>query len=223
MTMDRTALIQAFHFRHACKRFDPERKIAAEDFDTLMEVARLSPSSFGFEPWRFLVLQDAGLREALRAVTWGGQGQLPSASHVVAILARRDMRWDGEYLGRHMREVKGLDEAAVAARRDRIRGFQQNDFRLLDHHDGLFEWSCRQTYIALANMMTAAALLGIDSCPMEGFNRREAEAVLARHGLIDRKVWGLSVLVAFGYRVYPAPAKTRWPREALVQWVGPGG
>jgi nitroreductase len=72
-------------------------------------------------------------------------------------------------------------------------------------------------------MMTAAALLGIDSCPMEGFNRREAEAVLARHGLIDRKVWGLSVLVAFGYRVDPAPAKTRWPREALVQWVGPGG
>ncbi len=217
--LDPASLLEAFHSRHACKRFDPGRAIPAEDFDTILEAGRLSPSSFGFEPWRFLVLQRPELRQALAEAAWGARNQFPGASHVVAILARKDLRWDGAYLGRHMREVKGLDEAAIAARRERIRSFQQQDFRLFDCPEGLFDWACRQTYIALANMMTAAALLGIVSCPIEGFNRREAERILAQHGLLDRQVFGLSVLVAFGYRVQPPPAKTRWPREAVVQWV----
>ncbi len=213
-------LLDAFHFRHACKEFDPQRRIPAEQFDAILEAGRLSPSSFGFEPWRFLVLQDVSLRQALMEVAWGARTQLPGASHVLAVLARKDLRWDSAYLGEHMRQVKGLDEAAIAARRERIRNFQQQDFRLLDHPEGLFDWACRQTYIALANMMTAAALLGIDSCPIEGFHRRDTERLLAQHGLLDRQVWGLSVLAAFGYRVKAAPPKTRWPKEAVVQWVG---
>lgn len=218
--IERAALIEAFHFRHACKQFDPERMIAPEDFDAILEAGRLSPSSFGFEPWCFLVIQDRTLRQALADVAWGARTQFPSASHVVAILARKDLRWDGAYLGEHMREVKGLDEATIAARREKIRSFQQHDFRLFDCPEGLFDWACRQTYLALANMMTAAALLGIDSCPIEGFNRRDAEAQLAQRDLLDRRVWGLSVLVAFGYRAQPAPAKARWPLSRVVQWVG---
>lgn len=218
--LDRKSLIEAFLFRHACKQFDPERVIPAEDFDAILEAGRLSPSSFGFEPWRFLVIQNKALRLSLAEVAWGARTQFPTASHVVAILARKDLRWDGDYLGEHMREVKGLDAAAVAARREKVRAFQQHDFRLFDCPEGLFDWACRQTYIVLANMMTAAALLGIDSCPIEGFNRRDAEAVLARHDLLDRRVWGLSVLVAFGYRSQPAPTKTRWPASRVVQWVG---
>lgn len=218
--LDRERLIEAFHFRHACKQFDPERVIPAEDFAAILEAGRLSPSSFGFEPWCFLVIQDRALRQALADVAWGARTQFPSASHVLAILARKDLRWDGAYLGEHMREVKGLDEAAIGARREKIRAFQQHDFRLFDCPEGLFDWACRQTYIALANMMTAAALLGIDSCPIEGFNRRDAEAVLAQHDLLDRRVWGLSVLAAFGYRSQAAPSKTRWPASRVVRWVG---
>ncbi|MCS6786197.1 MAG: NAD(P)H-dependent oxidoreductase [Thiobacillaceae bacterium] len=217
--LDPATLIKAFHFRHACKQFDPERVIPAEDFAAILEAGRLSPSSFGFEPWRFLVIQDRALREALAEVSWGARTQFPSASHVVAILARKDLRWDSAYLGEHMREVKGLDEAAIGARRERIRAFQQHDFRLFDCPEGLFDWACRQTYIALANMMTAAALLGIDSCPCEGFNRRDAEGVLAARDLLDRRVWGLAVMVSFGYRLAPAPAKTRWPSERVIHWI----
>lgn len=220
MPIDRETLLSAFWFRHACKRFDPDRKIAAEDFAAILEAGRLSPSSFGFEPWCFLVVQDPAVRAALRAVCWGGQGQLPTASHVVAILARKEMRWDSDYLVRHMREVKGLDEAAIAARQERIRRFQAHDFRLLTHPEGLFEWSCRQCYIALANMMTAAALLGIDSCPIEGFERQGAEAVLSDGGWLEPHTWGLAVLVAFGYRVDLPPEKRRWPPEEVVRWIG---
>lgn len=218
--MDQEALLAALHSRHACKSFDPARKIEAADFDLILEAGRLSPSSFGFEPWRFLVIQDPALRQALVQTAWGARTQFPTASHVVAILARQDLRWDSAYLGEHMRSIKGLDEAAIAERRERIRSFQQHDFGLLGRPEALFEWACRQTYLALANMMTIAALLGIDSCPCEGFNRRDAEAVLARHGLLEQPVWGLAVMVSFGYRVKDPPAKTRWPRERVVQWVG---
>ena len=87
------AILDAFNFRHACKTFDPARKIAEADFRFILETGRLSPSSFGYEPWRFLVIQDMALREKLLGVTWGGKGQFPTASHVVAILARgEDMR-----------------------------------------------------------------------------------------------------------------------------------
>ena len=217
----RETVLEALAFRHACKRFDPQRQIAEEDFATILEAGRLSPSSFGFEPWQFLVVQDGWLREALRSVAWGAQGQFPTASHVVVILARRDVRWDSGYLAEHMREVKGLDEEALMARRERVRVFQERDFHLLDHPQGLFEWSCRQCYIALANMMTAAALLGIDSCPIEGFARDEVEAILAREGWLDTAQWGVAVMVAFGYRVEAPPPKTRWPKERVVVWVGP--
>ncbi len=217
--VDRETLFAAWNFRHACKRFDPDRRIPADDFAAILEAGRLAPSSFGFEPWRFLVVQSRRLRQALLPLSWGAQGQLPTASHVLVFLARRDMRWDSDYLLRHMREVKRLDEAAIAARRERVRRFQEHDFRLLDHPDGVFEWACRQVYIALANMMMAAALLEIDSCPIEGFQRAEVEALLAREGLLDPALWGVAVMAAFGYRVDPVPAKTRWPHEEVVVWV----
>ncbi|MDP4098288.1 NAD(P)H-dependent oxidoreductase [Paenibacillus sp. P96] len=77
----------AFEFRHATKEFDPTKKISAEDFNVILETARLSPSSVGLEPWKFVVVQNPDLREKLRTVSWGAQGQMPTASHVVLILA----------------------------------------------------------------------------------------------------------------------------------------
>ncbi len=84
----RQQILEAFHFRHACKQFDPERKISDEDFRVILEAARLSPSSFGLEPWKFIVLQNAEIRKKLLPFTWGGQGQIPTASHFVIVLAR---------------------------------------------------------------------------------------------------------------------------------------
>jgi len=68
-------------------------------------------------------------------------------------------------------------------------------------------------------MMTAAALIGIDSCPIEGFNRENAEAVLNEAGLLEGGRFGLAVMAAFGYRVNPQPVKTRQAMEEVVRWV----
>ena len=212
-------ILQAFHFRHACKTFDPERKIAEADFRFILECGRLSPSSFGFEPWRFVVIQDMGLREKLRAVSWGAQGQFPTASHVLALLARKeDMLPGSDYTEHMMRDVIRMSPEAIARRHTFYPQFHANDFRL-DTPRAVFDWSCRQVYLALANMMTAAALLRIDSCPIEGFNQAQAEQVLAEAGLLEGGRFGLAVMAAFGYRANPQPAKTRQPLEDVLRWV----
>ncbi|MFN3544478.1 MAG: NAD(P)H-dependent oxidoreductase [Thiobacillus sp.] len=211
-------VLQAFNFRHACKTFDPARKITDADFHFILECGRLSPSSFGYEPWRFIVVQDMGLREKLRAVSWGAQGQFPSASHVVCLLARKDMEPGSGYTEHMMRDVHHLSDEAIARRHRFYPQFHQTDFRL-DTPRAVFDWSCRQVYIALANMMTAAALIRIDSCPIEGFNREGAEAVLDEAGLLEGGRFGLAVMAAFGYRINPQPAKTRQPLEDVVRWV----
>lgn len=217
--IDKQAILQAFNFRHACKAFDAARKIPEDDFRFILETGRLSPSSFGFEPWRFLVVQDMALREKLRAVSWGAQGQFPSASHVVALLARKeDMRAGSDYTENFMRDVQKMSEEAIARRHKFYPQFQETDFHLQAPR-ALFDWNCRQTYIALANMMTAAALIGIDSCPIEGFNQANAEAVLNETGLLEGGRFGLAVMVAFGYRVNPQPLKTRQAMEAVVRWI----
>lgn len=218
--LDKQAVIEAFHFRHACKEFDPAKKIPAEDFEMILETGRLSPSSFGYEPWRFVVIQNPALRDKLRAVTWGAQKQLPTSSHYVAILVRKDgMRYDGDHVRHMMNDIHKFSPERIEGRNAVYRKFQESDFKLLESERALFDWNCKQAYIALGNMMTAAALIGIDSCPVEGYDQGQAEAVLAEAGVLDPKEWGLAVMVAFGYRVNPQPAKVRQPMADVVKWI----
>ncbi|MFZ5483994.1 MAG: NAD(P)H-dependent oxidoreductase [Pseudomonadota bacterium] len=220
--LDRQTVLDLFHFRHACKAFDPTRKIPAEDFECILETGRLSPSSFGYEPWRFVVIQDPALRDKLLPVTWGAQKQLPTSSHYVAILVRKGgMRYDGDHVRHMMLDIHQFTPERVAGREKVYRKFQESDFKLLDDARALFDWSCKQAYIALGNMMTGAAMLGVDSCPIEGYDQDQAETVLAEAGVLDRQDWGLAVMVAFGYRVNPASTKVRQPMADVVRWVGP--
>lgn len=212
-------VLDAFRFRHACKQMDSSREIPEADFEAILEAGRLSPSSFGFEPWHFLVIQNPDLREKLKAVVWGAQGTLPSASHFLAILIRKDMRHDQPYVDWYMRSVQKMADEPREARHGKYRNFQENDFRLLDDPRYLLDWTGKQAYIALGNMLTAAALIGVDSCPVEGFNREKTEGLLAEEGVLDRDNWSLAVMAAFGYRINPQPVKIRRPMEEVVSWV----
>lgn len=212
-------ILDAFHFRHACKEFDPTRKIPAEDFELILETGRLSPSSFGYEPWKFVVIQAPSVRGKLLPVTWGAQKQLPTSSHYLAILVRKGgMRPDGDHVRHMMHDIYKFPPERIAGRSTVYRKFQESDFKLLDER-ALFDWGCKQAYIALGNMMTAAAMIGVDSCPIEGYDQADAEAVLADAGILDRAEWGLAVMVAFGYRVNPQSAKIRQPTDDVVAWV----
>ncbi|GIN63445.1 putative NAD(P)H nitroreductase YfkO [Robertmurraya siralis] len=214
-------ILEALQFRHATKEFDPTKKISDSDFQFILEAGRLSPSSVGYEPWKFIVVQNRQLREKLREVSWGAQGQLPTASHFVVILARtiKDTKYDSKYVEDQMLNVKKFPLEVFEQIKVRYKSFQEEDLHLLESDRAIFDWACKQTYIALGNMMTAAAQIGIDSCPIEGFDFDKVQAVLEEEGLLENGHLGISVMVAFGYRMKEPRPKTRKKLEDIVQWI----
>lgn len=213
-------ILEAFHFRHATKRFDPQRKIPDEDFQLILEAGRLSPSSIGLEPWLFLIIQNRELRTKLREVAWGAQGQLPTASHFIVILARTDVNYDSDYVSTHLKNIHKMPDEIFQQFLIRYKSFQESDLPMLDNERALYDWACRQTYIALGNMMTAAALMGIDSCPIEGFDYRAVHDILEKEGLLEGGKLQASVMAAFGYRAEePHRPKTRKGMAEAVKWV----
>ncbi|KSU79790.1 Nitroreductase [Fictibacillus enclensis] len=213
-------IIEAFQFRHATKAFDPTKKISEEDFQFILETGRLSPSSVGYEPWKFLVVQNQELREKIRAVSFGAQGQLPTASHFVILLARKNARYDSAYVQQLLRDVKEIPEETLAQMNEAYRSFQENDLNLFESERALFDWASKQTYIALGNMMTSAAQIGIDSCPIEGFNLENVTKILENEGLLEDGAFGVSVMAAFGYRAQePNRAKIRQSAESVTKWI----
>ncbi len=218
--MKTNEILNAYHFRHACKEFDSDKKINDEDFSFILETGRLSPSSFGFEPWKFLVVQNMKLREKLKTVTWGAQGTLPSASHFVIILARKQksMRYDSEYIDHMMRDIHHLPQEAIEGRGAMYQTFQENDFHLLGNERASFDWACKQTYIALGNMMTSAAMINIDSCPVEGFKFDELAKIMSEDFNVDTSEFSVACMVAFGYRINQPAEKTRQAIEDISAW-----
>jgi len=218
-TIVKNKFMEAMMFRHACKEFDSNKKISDSDFATILEMGRLSPSSFGFEPWKFIVIQNEALREKLKAFTWGGQGQLPTASHFVIILSRKkpSMLYSSEYID-GMLDYKQLPQDVKAMYQQFYEKFQKEDFKLLESDRTLNDWVSKQSYIALANMMSGAATMEIDSCPIEGFDIALTEQFLAEELRIDTDEFGASVMVTFGYRKDEPRSKSRLPIKDVTQW-----
>ncbi|MDG6882283.1 Putative NAD(P)H nitroreductase [Phocoenobacter uteri] len=206
-------------YRCAIRDYDPAKKISEEDFNVILELARLSPSSVGSEPWKFLVVQNPELREKLKPVSWGMKSQLDNASHLVFLLAHKNMRWDTDFF-RNKLQSYGLSGERLESKLEHYRNFQQNDIEILESERTLFDWASKQTYIALGNMMNGAAMLGIDSCPIEGMNYKGVTDILVEAGLFDPTEYGVSVAVTFGYRSEkPLPAKSRKKMEDLMIWA----
>ena len=213
-------ILDAFRFRYACKHFDPDKKVSKEDFDTILEAAHLSPSSFGFEPWKILVLQDKGIKEKLAPIAWGARNSLSCASRFVILLAYKklDIINGSDYLTHILKDVQKQPDDAVERKREKFHNFQKSDFNLLENDRALFDWASKQTYIVLANMLTAAALLRIDSCPIEGFDQKAVDALLAAEGVVDPDRFGVSVMAGFGYRQEVPRPKMRQPLSDVVIW-----
>ncbi len=200
----REDFMRLLQFRHACKLFDETRPVARADLDYVLEAGRLAPSSLGLEPWRFLVIEDHALRRHLRPACWN-QSQITSAGAVIVILAlTAELRTETGYARRMLRRLVAtegeLDEAMQI-------------YHGITHGD-LAAWSVAQCHIAAAEMMLAAAAIGIDTCPMGGF---EPEAVAEVLG-IDRSRFEVALLLAVGYRAQPQPAKHRLPLREIVDY-----
>ena len=204
-----STFLEAMAFRHACKHFDTTKTIPTEKFEALLEVIRTSPSSFGMEPWRVLVIRDPKVRKALKSSCWN-QAQIVEASELLIFTTDNDaVRSDSPYV-RQMFQRRGLPNEAV----DAYMGVYENYLTPIEEDEILLEnWTAKQCYIALANAMTFAATLEIDSCPIEGFDKEGVEAILdLPYG------HSVAVMCAFGYRVNPQSPQMRLPLKEIVEY-----
>lgn len=195
----REQMLQVFENRCSTRYYDPNKKISQEDFAAILEFARLSPSSVGSEPWKFLVIQNKALLDKLKPFSWGMQYQLDDCSHLVIILAKKNARYDTPFF-RDVAVRRGLQGEQLEKALEKYKGLQEVEMKTAESERALFDWTSKQTYIALANMLTGAAAIGVDSCPIEGFNYDKMNEVLAAEGLFDPNEWGVSVAATFGYR-----------------------
>ncbi len=205
-------LLGQLEWRYAVKKFDAARRIAAADWDALERALILTPTSYGLQPYKFLVLTDPALRARLVPVSWG-QTQPVDCSHYVVFAARaKNSEADVDrYLAR-MAEVRGLPVEALGGFKKVLMGDVVHGAR----GQVALEWAARQAYIALGNFMTAAALLGIDTCPMEGFEPDQYDDILGLPAQGFRAV----VACAAGYRSaedkYAALPKVRFPADVMI-------
>ena len=216
--MNREEIIALQHQRYATKKFDPTRCISDEDWATLVEVGRLAPSSLGFEPWKMLLLNNEGMKQDLKSMAWGAVSMLDGASHFVVYLARKGVNYETAYIEKLMQDVRHRSYDPNSAYAHRIKSFQESDAHLNDERS-LFDWASKQTYIQMANMMNAAVLMGIDSCPIEGYDKAKVEAYLEEKGVLDTSEFGVSVMCAFGYRDEDIKPKVRWNTESIYEVI----
>ena len=199
--INKNEILKAYQDRFATKEFDSSKKINNDDLNFILEIARLSPSSYGLEPWQFLVVEDANTREKLRPVAWG-QSQITDASQLIVLLARNeDNLFKQGYLRNHF-ESRGINSDFYAENIGNI--------------PNLDEWTKRQTYIALGNITSTAKMLGIDSCPIEGFSSPEAVAEVLG---VDTNIFNVSAIIALGYsKAEQKRAKQRLDFDEVIQF-----
>jgi nitroreductase len=206
-------LLQQLQWRYAVKRFDPTRKIPPATWAALEQSLVLAPSSFGLQPWKFFVIENPELRETLLPLTWN-QSQVTQASHLVVMAIREPFGMHD--IDRHVAriaEVTGAPAERFAGYRRTVSGF------INDPNFDPADWAKLQVYLALGVFLASAALLGIDACPMEGFQPRAYDEVL---GLADQG-YASAVLATAGYRAaddrYADGPKIRYPTEEVIERI----
>lgn len=205
-------LRQALHWRYATKKFDPARKVPAATWSTLEEALVLAPSSVGLQPWKFIVVTDPAMKARLRPAAWD-QPQVVDCSHFVVLAVRKNL--GAGHVDRHigrMAEVRGVTPESL----DRFRQMVTGNLDKARAEARLDVWQAHQVYIALGQFIASAALLGVDTCPMEGFEPEKFDEILGLKGTDCASV----VACAAGYRAaddkYATTKKVRFKPDDVI-------
>ncbi|MBC2606439.1 NAD(P)H-dependent oxidoreductase [Pelagicoccus albus] len=212
-TIEAKDLLEQLNWRYATKVFDPAGKIPAETMKAIEESLVLTPSSFGLQPWKFLVVEDPELKSQLTPASWN-QEQVRDCSHLVVFTAK--VGYSREDVGDFIRrtaEVRGSTVESLAGYEQIAGGFidRASESKIVDG------WARNQVYIALGQLMMVAALLGVDACPMEGIQPDAYDKILGLEGT------GYATVVAcpLGYRgegdKYGTLPKVRFPIEEMIE------
>ena len=216
-TLEHNDFLEAMRFRHACKVFDANKKIPQDHLDIIIESGRLTPSSFGLEPTRLLIVRDNDIKQQLKPLCWS-QAQITDCSEVVVYLSKiADMAHTSNYATQMFeRKVGGSKPEEVRAKLKAYKDERYTGFLTKNGYvdsSSIYHWSAKQAYLMASSMMNCAAFLGIDSCAIEGFDRDEVEAFLG----LDKAKEQVALLICFGYRV--SPPKHKAPRIAFNEFA----
>ncbi|HEY5714643.1 MAG TPA: NAD(P)H-dependent oxidoreductase [Candidatus Gracilibacteria bacterium] len=220
------SIISDLQWRYATKQFDPEKKISDQDFQTLLEALILTPSSYGLQPWKFVVVQDPELRAKLVPHSWN-QRQIVEASHLIVLCRLQNI--DEKYIDHYVQTIaqkrtahaKGTDhDQALKAMMESLGSYKEmmvgGVLKGMDDTSRA-QWAEKQVYIALGNLMTVAATMHIDACPMEGFDPQKYDEILG----LKAKGLHAVVICPVGYRSkddkYAHLAKVRFEASQLVE------
>ncbi|MEM1242896.1 MAG: NAD(P)H-dependent oxidoreductase [Cyanobacteria bacterium P01_H01_bin.26] len=206
------SVLEALNWRYATKLFDATKKIPTDTWSALEKSLVLAPSSFGLEPWKFFVIDDPAVRQNLLEATWK-QSQVVDASHLVVLAIKKNL--DTTDVDRSMARISAVRDVPL----DSLEGFSNVIKGFIDKLEDIDSWATRQVYIALGQLMTSAAMLGVDACPIEGFIPGQYDEILGLPELGYHAV----VVCAVGYRLeedkYAHLPKVRFPIEEVVQHI----
>ena len=205
-------LIESLEWRYATKKFDNTKKINENTWSALEKALILTPSSYGAMPYKFIVVQNQALKDELTAASYG-QKQVSDCSHHVVFVAKEKM--DAEHLKKYIGQMASIRGVSPAE----LEGFEKMMVtQLVDKMSAeqSFKWASNQTYIALGNFMTAAAVLGVDACPFEGINPAKYDEILGLTG----SGWKTVCACPTGYRAtddkYASVKKVRFDSKDLI-------
>ena len=214
MSMQNT-LIEKLNWRYAVKKFDATKKIKDSDWKTLEETLRLTPSSYGLQPWQFWVVQDPAVREKLKAASWN-QTQVVDCSHFVVLVYKPKM--DEAHIQHYLNKIISVRGGSLEA----LDGYKKAMVGDLVHgprSSVISHWAERQTYIAMGMLMESAALMDIDTCPMEGLVPAEYNKILK----LDGTTWSAVAAVACGYRSpedgLQKMKKVRFDHNEIIKYI----
>lgn len=204
------SFIEALKWRYAVKRFS-HQTVSDDKIQTVLEAARLAASSYGLQPYRFVLVQNSSLRSQLPEISYG-QTKVEQASHLVVLATLKNI--DDDLVRQHVNRLKsdsGMPLSIVEKLEQDMLNFVQSR-----ETDWLLDWAKRQTYIALGFLLTACATEAVDACPMEGFQPEAYDKVLG----LSRLSLSATVVVPMGYRApedaYAGYKKVRPPADTMI-------
>jgi len=211
---NRETILEQLNWRYAAKSYDAAKKVSDEDWETLENALVLAPSSFGIQPYKFIVVTDREMKEKLKPAAWG-QAQITDSSHLVVVTYKKTLTdADIEHFVDRIVEVRGVPRETL----NDYENIMKDSAKKAVEGNYIETWNSRQAYIALGFLLETAALMKIDATPIEGFDAAQFDEIL---GLDD---YSAVVLCAVGYRqaetdwLAPLP-KVRFPKEELIQRI----
>lgn len=206
--------LEGLNFRYATKIFDPNKSIEDSTWSIIEKSLALTPSSFGLQPWKFYVIKDPEVRSRLKSASWG-QTQVTDASHLVVFASRTDL---------NQSDVDKWITCLSNAQEVSVESLSAYSSMIMSFSSGMNTtekqmWNTRQCYIALGQLMTGAAMLGIDTCPLEGISPKEYDEILQ----INDTGYTTVVACAIGYRSlddkYAVKKKARFDLSEVIHYV----